>query len=419
MNSTDSNNDCGSHDRHQLQKAAETYVFVEPTPEDGGTTTMNDQMITPYSVAIPQCDLDDLQRRLKGTRWPDVVPPRNEWPGVPIEGMKSLVDYWHKEYNWRRFEGEINRLPQFRTTIDGLAVHFFHIKSKHDGARPLLITHGWPGSFIEFLDIIEPLIDPTAHGGKAEDAFHVVIPSLPGFAFSEKPSEAGWGVKRVSRAWPVLMQRLGYANWFAQGGDFGAAVATWMAAQGSPGLRAIHLNFPLMFPPPIEGQPNEQEQSAINEFMRFDSELSAFAKLHVTRPQTIGYALDDSPVGLAAWIYEKFIEWTDSEGDPESVISRDRLLDNITLYWLTRCGSSSVQLYRESFQTEFMAQELSLPVAVSLFPGELFHPPKQWGERLYSHLIYWDNPRAGGHFAALEQPRIFVEELRRAFAQVR
>lgn len=412
-------NKFGNQDHRKVSGVSGVKTVAATVPEHHKVEVADDEAITPYRVAIPQGDLDDLQRRLAETRWPDVLPQRSDWPGVPLERMKSLVDYWKNRYDWRRLEGELNRVPHFFTRIDGLAIHFFHVKSKHDGARPLLLTHGWPGSFVEFLDLIEPLVDPTAHGGKAEDAFHVVIPSLPGFAFSEKPSEAGWGVTRVSRAWPVLMQRLGYTNWIAQGGDFGAAVATWMASQGVPGLRAIHLNFPLMFPPPTEGQPNEQERAAIDEFVRFDSELSAFAKLHVTRPQTIGYSLDDSPVGLAAWIYERFIEWTDSRGDPEAVISRDRLLDNITLYWLTRSGSSSIQLYRESFQTEFTAQKLSLPVAVSLFPRELFHPPKQWGERMYSQLIHWGTPPAGGHFAALEQPRIFAEELRRSFAQVR
>lgn len=406
-------------EHRQVPKAVETHASVQPTHGADGAGVMSDESVAPYNVAIPQRDLDDLRRRLAETRWPDVLPQRREWPGVPLARMQSLVDYWQTRYDWRRLENEINRLPQFRTTIDGLEIHFFHVRSKHDGARPLLLTHGWPGSFVEFLDLIGPLVDPTAHAGTAREAFHVIIPSLPGFAFSGKPSETGWGVKRVSGAWSVLMHRLGYADWLAQGGDFGAAVATWMASQGATGLRAIHLNFPLMFPPPIEGQPDEDEQAAIDEFVRFDSELSAFAKLQVTRPQTIGYSLDDSPVGLAAWIYEKFIEWTDSKSDPESVISRDRLLDNITLYWLTRSGSSSAQIYRESFQTEFMAQKLSLPVAVSLFPGELFHPPKQWGERMYSQLVHWGNPSAGGHFAALEQPLLFAEELRRAFARVR
>ena len=378
-----------------------------------------DDAITPFKVSVPAADIADLRRRLSLVRWPsaETVPDASE--GVPLARMKALVDYWQHGYDWRRFEAQINRLPQFRTTIDGLGIHFIHVRSPHAEATPLLLTHGWPGSVVEFMKVIEPLTNPTAHGGRAEDAFHLVIPSLPGFGFSDAPTAPGWNMARVAKAWGVLMQRLGYSRFVAQGGDWGAAVTTWMAKLQVPGLAAIHLNLPLLFPPPIQGQPTDEEKKALGQLQRYRDELGAYAALMRTRPQTIGYALNDSPVGQAAWIYEKFIEWTDSDGNPEAVLRKDAMLDDISLYWFTRTGTSSARLYRESFGKDFATQKLDIPVAVSVFPAELYRPLKKWGERVYSKLIYWNEAPRGGHFAAFEQPAIFVTEVRKAFALAR
>lgn len=378
-----------------------------------------DDSIKAFKVAVPASEIADLRRRLSMVRWStaEIVPDASQ--GVPLARMKALVDYWQQGYDWRRFEAQINRLPQFRTTIDGLGIHFIHVPSPHADATPLLLTHGWPGSVVEFLKVVEPLANPTAHGGRAEDAFHLVIPSLPGFGFSDQPTAPGWNMARIANAWSVLMQRLGYTRWVAQGGDWGAAVATWMGKLQVPGLAAIHLNLPILFPPPIEGKPTDEEKKALAQLQRYRDDLGAYAKLMGTRPQTIGYALNDSPVGQAAWIYEKFVEWTDTNGNPESVLSRDVMLDNISLYWFTRTGASSARLYHESFGKDFSTQKVDVPVAVSLFPGEFFHPPRVWGERVYSRLAYWNEAPRGGHFAALEQPDLFVSELRKAFSAAR
>jgi pimeloyl-ACP methyl ester carboxylesterase len=309
----------------------------------------------------------------------------------------------------------LNAYPQFRTDIDGLGIHFLHARSPHEHARPIILTHGWPGSIVEFLNVIGPLTNPTKHGGQPADAFHVVLPSLPGFGFSDKPTKSGWGLPRIARAWSVLMRRLGYTDYLAQGGDWGAGVTTWMAKQHVEGLAAIHLNLPILFPPPVEGEPNQAEKATIAQLVGFNEQKSGYAKIQSTRPQTIGYALADSPAGQAAWIYEKLGEWTDSNYEPEREISRDEMLDNISLYWLTNTAASSARLYYESYGTDFSMQRLDLPVAVSIFPGELFRPPRLWGERVYSRLFYWNEAARGGHFAAFEQPAVFVEELRAAF----
>lgn len=375
--------------------------------------------VRPFKAAIPQAALDDLKLRLAMVRWPDPETVPDWSQGLPLQRLQSLVDDWTHRYDWRRAEARLNAFPQFMTRIDGLDIHFLHVRSKHPNALPLLLTHGWPGSIFEFIKTIGPLVDPTAHGGKAEDAFHVVIPSLPGFGFSGKPTAQGWGLPRIANAWSTLMARLGYTKWVAQGGDYGAGVTTWMAKQHVTGLAAVHLNLPILFPPPIEGAPDAEEQATIAELVAYGTTKSGYAKVQSTRPQTIGYALADSPTGLAAWIYEKFGEWTDSGMNPESVLSRDEMLDNITLYWLTDSGASSARLYAETFNTEFSTQKLDLPVAVSLFPGELYHPPRKWAERTYSKLYYWNKADKGGHFAAFEQPVLFTAELRRAFATFR
>jgi len=373
------------------------------------------EAVAKFRLAIPAAALVDLRARLGATRWPEKETVDDWSEGVPLAKMKALANYWRSGYDMRRLERRLNAYPQFRTEIDGLGIHFLHVRSPHEHARPIILTHGWPGSIVEFLNVIGPLTNPTKHGGQPEDAFHVVLPSLPGFGFSDKPTESGWGLPRIARAWSVLMRRLGYTDYLAQGGDWGAGVTTWMAKQHVEGLAAIHLNLPILFPPPVEGEPNQAEKATIAQLVAFNDKKSGYAKIQSTRPQTIGYALADSPAGQAAWIYEKLGEWTDSNYEPEREISRDEMLDNISLYWLTNTAASSARLYYESFATDFSTQRLDLPVAVSIFPGELFRPPRLWGERVYSRLFYWNEAAHGGHFAAFEQPAVFVEELRAAF----
>jgi len=382
------------------------------------TTTMD---VTPFKVHVPQAALDDLKRRLANTRWPNKEPVSDWSQGVPLAKVQALVEYWRTHYDWRRVESTLNALPQFRTQIDGLGIHFIHVRSKHDNALPMILTHGWPGSIFEFIQVIGPLTDPTAHGDKAEEAFHVVIPSLPGFGFSDKPTQPGWGLPRIADTWALMMQRLGYTRYVAQGGDWGAGVTSWMAKKRPSGLAAIHLNLPILFPPPPppSGGYTAAEQAALAQLVKYGSDGSAYASIQGTRPQTLGYGLADSPVGQAMWIYEKFQAWSDNKGDPAEAISLDHMLDDITLYWLTDTAASSARLYYESFAKDFVRMPLDLPVAVSIFKGELFTPPKVWGDQTYSKLFYWNEVAKGGHFAAFEQPELFVTELRKCFAQVR
>jgi pimeloyl-ACP methyl ester carboxylesterase len=376
--------------------------------------------VTPFKVQVPQAALDDLKRRLANARWPDKEPVSDWSQGVPLAKAQALVEYWRTRYDWRRVESSLNALPQFRTQIDGLGFHFIHVRSKHDSALPVILTHGWPGSVLEFLQAIGPLVDPTAHGGRAEDAFHVVIPSLPGFGFSDKPTEPGWRLPRIANAWAQLMKRLGYGRYVAQGGDWGAGVTSWMAKQQAPGLIAIHLNLPILFPPPPppSGGYTPEEQAALAQLEKFSKSGSAYAAIQGTRPQTLGYGLADSPVGQAMWIYEKFQGWSDNKGDPAEAISVDHMLDGITLYWLTDTAASSARLYYESIRRDFARMPLELPVAVSIFKGDMFTPPRVWGERTYSKLFYWNEVPKGGHFAALEQPGLFVAELRKSFGTI-
>ena len=377
--------------------------------------------VTPFKVHVPQAALNDLKKKLANARWPDKEPVTDWSQGVPLAKAQSLVEYWRTRYDWRLVESTLNGMPQFRAQIDGLGIHFIHVRSKHESALPIILTHGWPGSVLEFLQVIEPLVDPTAHGGKADEAFHVVIPSLPGFGFSDKPTQPGWRLPRIADAWAALMARLGYSHYVAQGGDFGAGVSSWMAKQRPSGLAAIHLNLPILFPPPPPppGGYTAAEQAALSQLGKYASDASGYASIQGTRPQTLGYGLADSPVGQAMWIYEKFQAWSDNKGDPAEAISVDRMLDDITLYWLTDTAASSARLYYESFAKDFARMPLELPVAVSIFKGDFFTPPRVWGEETYSKLFYWNEVPKGGHFAALEQPELFVAELRKSFAQVR
>jgi epoxide hydrolase len=374
--------------------------------------------IEPFHVAIPQAALDDLRRRLSQTRWPDRETVQDWSQGVPLATAQTLISHWRDHYDWRKFEARLNSLPQFRTEIDGLGIHFIHVRSPHPEALPIILTHGWPGSVIEFMNIIEPLSDPTRHGARAEDAFDVVVPSLPGFGFSDKPKETGWNVERTARAWAALMQRLGYKRWVAQGGDWGSAVTHALARQRSEGLIAAHVNWPLVFPEKLPECPTPAEKTAIDQLNDFLNDGSGYFRMQATRPQAIGYLLADSPSGLAGWIYEKFQAWTDNQGRPEDALSVESTLDNITLYWLTETAVSSARFYWENARSGHAAPSagrIELPMAASIFPREGLRPPTAWAQAAWPNLFYWNELDRGGHFAAWEQPVLFTDELRKAF----
>ncbi|RCS21829.1 epoxide hydrolase [Phyllobacterium salinisoli] len=376
--------------------------------------------IAPFEVSVPQVALDDLRRRLDTVRWPEPETEQGWSQGVPLDRLQRLVEYWRTAYDWRRFEAQINAFPQFRTDIDGLGFHFLHVRSRHEGALPIILTHGWPGSVIEFLKVIGPLTDPTAHGGRAEDAFHVVIPSLPGYGFSDKPSAPGWDAGRIARAWAELMRVLGYTHWVAQGGDWGAVVTNMLALQKPPGLAAIHLNLPLATPTNLQmEEATAAEREAIAALQMFVTDGRGYYQIQSTRPQTLGYALADSPAGLAAWIYEKFQAWTDNSGDPASALTRDEMLDDITLYWLTNTAVSSARLYRENARIGMNQGVVDFPVGISIFPGEIFRTPRSWADKFYPNIIHWNELDKGGHFAAFEQPVLFTQELRDCFRGLR
>lgn len=375
--------------------------------------------ITPFHLAIPDDALVDLRRRLEYTRWPDRETVGDWSQGVPLAQAQALIEHWRTRYDWRRCEARLNALGQFTTEIDGLSIHFLHIRSKHANAMPMLLSHGWPGSVIEFLKVIGPLTDPEAHGGHADDAFHLVIPSLPGFGFSGKPTRTGWGVARIAAAWSTLMARLGYARYVAQGGDWGAVVTTQLGKLQPQGLAGIHVNLPVVLPATLEGPFSDSEAAmlaALKDYERWDG---GYSHQQSTRPQTLGYALADSPSGQALWIYEKFWKWMDCNGDPLSVLSADEILDNIMLYWLGNSAASSARLYWESYQGAFTAVPLSLPAGCSVFAKEIYRAPRSWAEACMSQLIHWNELDRGGHFAAFEQPALFVGELRTCFRTLR
>jgi pimeloyl-ACP methyl ester carboxylesterase len=381
------------------------------------------EAIRPFQVSIEQAQLDDLHHRLANTRWPDEEAVDDWSQGTPLGYMQELCEYWRKHYDWRRWQARLNQLPQFKTTIDDLDIHFIHLRSPHADALPLVMTHGWPGSLVEFHKVIEPLTNPTAFGGRAEDAFHVVCPALPGYGFSDKPASTGWSVEKIGRAWGTLMQRLGYTRFVAQGGDWGSAVTCSIAQTQTAHCAGIHINMPIVAPDPDTlHQLTPQEQAALDAMTFYSKSDSAYAKLQSTRPQSLGYGLADSPSGQAAWILEKFYYWTDcgegSERHPENVLSRDELLDNIMMYWLTDSAASSARLYWESFHSTNLAP-IAIPVGCSLFPKEIFRCSKRWAEKRFTQLIYWNELEYGGHFAAFEQPEVFVEELRKCFRTLR
>ncbi|MCU1345996.1 MAG: putative epoxide hydrolase [Acidimicrobiia bacterium] len=368
---------------------------------------------TPFRVDIPQADLDDLSERLRRTRWPEQEPVQDFSQGVPKAWLQDICQYWLEGYDWRRFETELNQFPQFRHTVDGLGIHFIHVRSAEPGALPLILTHGWPGSIVEFLKVIGPLTDPVAHGGNASDAFHVVVPSLPGYGFSDKPTETGWNIQRIARAWARLMADLGYDRYFAQGGDWGSGITASIGEQDPEHCMAIHVNIPACLPNEEQmASPTPEELVTLGNMAEHQRWGTGYSQEQMTRPQTIGYSLVDSPVGQAAWILEKFWVWTDCDGNPENALTRDELLDNLSLYWFTATGASSARLYWESFETFSVGGPVTVPTGVTNFPKEVALMPRRWAENRFTDIRYWHDAARGGHFASFEQPEIFVDELR-------
>ncbi|HEU4796799.1 MAG TPA: epoxide hydrolase [Pyrinomonadaceae bacterium] len=387
--------------------------------------------IRPFHVNIPEAELTDLRRRIAATRLPEKETVNDFSQGVPLATIQKLKDYWETEYDWRKVEARLNKYPQFITEIDGLDIHFIHVRSKHEDALPLIVTHGWPGSIIEQLKIIEPLTNPTAHGGKASDAFHIVIPSMPGYGFSGKPNATGWDPPRIARAWATLMQRLGYNRYVAQGGDWGALVTDLMAAQESPGLIGIHVNMPGVIPPDIDAAAlaGAPAPAGLSDEERESYDMLVFFYKHVyyaffmgTRPQTLA-GLADSPVGLATFMIDhdgRSLELIARSFDGvKEGLTRDDVLDNVTLFWLTNTGVSAARIYWENKLPFFTPKNVKLPVAVSCFPDELYKTPRSWAERGYPNLVHYNKLPKGGHFAAFEQPEFLTQEIRDGFRSLR
>jgi len=380
--------------------------------------------LTPFRLAVPDADLDDLRSRLRRTRWPEretVGDGRTpDWSqGIPLAFVQDLCRYWADDYDWRATEARLNDLPQFRADVGGLGIHVVHARSPEPDALPLVLTHGWPGSIIEFVKVIEPLRNPRAHGGDPADAFHVVCPSLPGYGWSDKPTTRGWDVPRIADAWDELMTGLGYERYAAQGGDWGSMVTMTIAMRHPERLVGIHVNMPIVAPDRSTMHDlTEAEQATLARMDEHRRWGTGYSKQQSTRPQTLGYGLADSPAGQCAWIVEKFWAWADCGGDPLSVFTRDELLDNVMCYWLPAAGASSARLYWESF-TKVPRDIIGVPAGCSIFPGEIFGPSRRWMERRFRDLRYWNELERGGHFAAFEQPELFVEELRRCFRTMR
>jgi pimeloyl-ACP methyl ester carboxylesterase len=403
----------------------------------GQPAAAEDNTIRPFKVNVPEEALVDLRRRIAATRWPDKETVGDQSQGVQLAKLQELVRYWGSGYDWRKVEARLSALPQFMTTIDGVDIHFIHVRSRHQNALPLIVTHGWPGSIIEQLKIIGPLTDPTAHGGSAEDAFDVVIPSVPGFGFSGRPSGTGWDPDRIAQAWAELMKRLGYAGYVAQGGDWGTPISSAMARQGAAGLLGIHINLPATVPPevaailgagPLPAGLSEKEVAAIDTLRTYAKNgNSAYFTMLTARPQTVGYGATDSPAGLAAWIlvHPGFKDWKYGADLAQSP-TKDDVLDNITLYWLTNTATSAGRLYWENgargsviVAAAQRTNEISLPVAITVFPDDVYRAPETWARRAYKNLTYFHEVDKGGHFAAWEQSELFSAELRAAFRSLR
>jgi pimeloyl-ACP methyl ester carboxylesterase len=379
---------------------------------------MSEQMI-PFRLDVPEVDLQDLHQRLRHTRWPERETVDDWSQGIPLAYVREVCEYWADEYEWRATEARLNSFPQYRAELDGLWIHFLHVRSPEPDALALVITHGWPGSVVEFLKVLDALTNPRARGADPGDAFHVICPSLPGYGFSDKPTRAGWTAERIGAAWAQLMDRLGYTRYGAQGGDWGALVTTCIGQSDTDHCAGIHLNMPIAAPDPATmNDLTERERQALAAIKEHDRWGTGYSKQQSTRPQTLGYGLVDSPAGQAAWILEKFWAWTDCDGHPENVLTRDELLDNVMLYWLPAAGASSARLYWESFR-RINRDPVDLPTGVSIFPAELIRPSRRWAEQRYTDIRYWKELARGGHFAAFEQPDTFVDELRAFFRLVR
>jgi pimeloyl-ACP methyl ester carboxylesterase len=417
-----------SHAQSYRSKADQEATQNVAANERNGSRVDRDA-IRSFRVNIPKEALVDLRRRITATRWPDRETVTDRSQGVQLEKLRALVGYWGTTYNWRIAEAKLNALPQHVTNIDGLDIHFIHVRSRHPNALPLIMTHGWPGSIFELLGTIGPLTDPVAHGGRAEDAFDLVLPSMPGYGFSEKPTSTGWNPDRIARGWAELMKRLGYTRYVAQGGDWGSPVSSAMARQATAGLLGIHINLPATVPPEVAavlagGGPapaglSEKERAAFHSLDIFYKKRRAYGAMMGTRPQVIGQALTDSPAGLAAFMYDY------NDGEPERLLAKNDFLDNVTLYWLTNSATSSARLYWEtSGQSVVLAaaqktSEILLPVAITVFPEEVYRAPETWARRAYRNLVYFNEVDKGGHFAAWEQPQLFSEEIRAAFRSLR
>jgi epoxide hydrolase len=379
--------------------------------------------VQPFRIEVSDDELTDLRLRLERTRWPDPETVDDWSQGIPLAYVRELCGYWGNEYDWRRAERQLNSMPQFTTDVDGCEIHFLHVRSPEPNALPLVITHGWPGSVMEFLKVIGPLTDPVAHGGDPGDAFHVVCPSLPGYGFSGKPTTPGWGIGRIAAAWSQLMDRLDYPRYGAQGGDWGSAVTSALARHDPDRLAGIHLNMPVVPFGSIDmSELTEAEQASLASLAEYQKWESGYSTQQSTRPQTLGYGLADSPAAQCAWIVEKFQAWTDCDGHPENVFTRDELLDNVMLYWLNGSGASSGRLYWESFDSSFGgggSDPIRVPTGCSIFPKEIIRLSRRWAETGFSDIRYWNELDRGGHFAAFERPELFVQELRASFRLVR
>jgi epoxide hydrolase len=376
--------------------------------------------IRPFRIDVADALLHDLRQRLQHTRWPEPEPVDDWRQGVPLAWIQDLCRYWADGYDWRAREALLNRHAQWLTSIDELDIHFVHVRSPHARALPLVMTHGWPGSIVEFQQVIGPLTDPTAHGGRAEDAFHLVCPSLPGFGFSGKPTRTGWGVERIAAAWATLMARLGYDRYGAQGGDWGSAVTRALGAQDPAHCAGIHITLAMGSRPKSEGVAGPDEAAALQRIQHYNAWDAGYSKQQSTRPQTLGYALTDSPAGQAAWILEKFWAWTDCDCDPLQVLSRDELLDNVMVYWATATAASSARLYWESFgRARTDTGPVTVPTGVAVFPKEIVPPVRRWMEADFTDIRHWSVMPRGGHFAAFEQPALLVDDVRAFFRPLR
>lgn len=375
-------------------------------------------MPTELEISISEQEIEDLRLRLRLARWPEAETPDDWSQGIPLAYTKEVVDYWLNDYDMQRLATRLGAYDNFITQIDGLDIHYMHVRSSNPDARPLLLTHGWPGSVVEFLKVIGPLTEPQQHGGDANDAYHLVIPSLPGFGWSGKPTTTGWGIAKIAEAWAKLMAELGYDRYFAQGGDWGSIVTSTIGATDTAHCAGIHINMIVVPPDPTADDLTDLEKSGIEAFQYYQDWDSGYSKQQSTRPQTLGYGLVDSPIGQAAWIIEKFWAWMDCDGNPENILSKDELLDNVMVYWLNAAGASSGRIYWESFGSAMANQQIDVPMGGTIFPKEIFRTSRRFAEKVYTNIVHWQEKETGGHFAAFEQPKVYTDEVRACFRQI-